>query len=235
MCYALFHPKPLTGLTRLTELTPRTSAECYSPFFNLLGCHIQLFVDTLVCLLAGQGGIRFKVLRVLAVGRYPFFHNFLQQFHRRRLLANSVHFSAVSYKTCVRVLRWLRNPPCITQTTLLPSSQVNSMDSGLYYDGYETLCVLRSLCNQMHWRKSWSKGEIPSVTITTQWPWESKVSNPAILLKQAASTISPDTAASSSVSVFACYACLKYSERPLQPSLPSISPPPVLMSQAKQR
>ena len=58
--------------------------------------------------------------------------------------------SAVSYEACARVLRWLRDPPCITQATLRPSPKVKSMDFGLYYDGYETLCVLRSLRNRRH-------------------------------------------------------------------------------------
>jgi hypothetical protein len=56
--------------------------------------------------------------------------------------------SAISYKACVRVLRWLQEPPCITRATLRPSPQVKSMDFGLYYDGYEALCVLRSLRNR---------------------------------------------------------------------------------------
>jgi hypothetical protein len=56
--------------------------------------------------------------------------------------------NAASYnKACASVLRWLRDPPCITQATLGPSSQVNSMDFGLHYDGYETACVSRLLRN----------------------------------------------------------------------------------------
>jgi len=58
--------------------------------------------------------------------------------------------SAVSYEACACVLRWLRDPPCITWATLRPSPQVKSMNFGLYYDGYEALCVLRSLRNRRH-------------------------------------------------------------------------------------
>jgi hypothetical protein len=43
--------------------------------------------------------------------------------------------SAVSYEACARVLRWLRDPSCITQATLRPSPKAKSMDFGLYYDG----------------------------------------------------------------------------------------------------
>ena len=58
----------------------------------------------------------------------------------------TVH-SAVSYKARARVLRWLRDPPCITQATLRSSPSLKLTDVGLYYDGCEVLCVLRSLRN----------------------------------------------------------------------------------------
>jgi hypothetical protein len=50
--------------------------------------------------------------------------------------------------------------PCITMITrplvyytgtLRPSPSVKYADFGLYYDGYEALCVLRSLRDQRHW------------------------------------------------------------------------------------